>query len=112
MKLSLKDNITIPTFMSMLYIYNKGVTSARETRTRINILNDLYVYEVNRSLLEMDLVKLEKTGRTNKITLTEKGKKLADAITVMFDVLQVTEESFKDKPKGEQNVPDTNPSTI
>jgi DNA-binding MarR family transcriptional regulator len=95
----------IPNFMTMLYFYNKGEYRPTDIN-RMTKLSFSSIIITNKKLLESKYIEVKYTNRKNKtILLTEQGKKIADAITIMFNELGIKQEDFyfKQRYEVEQN---------
>lgn len=65
----------------LLEVYQMGYKPAYKTR----IMEPNYVYSVSSNLEKLKLIIKRKEGRTNKVTVTAKGKKLAKAVSIILE---------------------------
>lgn len=81
------DDLNIPMWMKIINeidLQRKANISILAKKTDITYS---HVYVVSGILLDYDLVTIEKNGRVKDLCLTEKGERVANAISVIGEVL-------------------------
>lgn len=88
-KIAEDKNITIPSFMLLLVIYNLGNKTITDA-FKILDMSPSQAHKLNLLFLRKGWIEIkEKDKRSNYILLTEKGKHIANIINTLLDSLEI-----------------------
>lgn len=81
-------------YMVIIYMINKGVNTSSDIN-RKTILSSSYIINTNKDLIKAGILEVKKlSGLKKGLYLTEKGKRVSDAISILFNEMGIKEEDF------------------